>query len=57
MLDDILLAWVLIFPANHNPVVFSVPSGTEKVNKSAQVRLRVKITPTCCTCLTVILML
>ena len=49
----IVSAWVLIFLVNHNPVIFSVLSGTEKRNKSAQARLLAQIIPTCCTCLTI----
>ena len=49
----IVSARVLIFIANHNPAIFSVPSGTEKLNKSAEGRLQAKIIPTCCTCLTI----
>ena len=48
-----VLARVLIFPANHNPEFFFVPSGTEKLSKSAQGRLQAEIIPTCWTCLTI----
>ena len=45
-------AQVLIFLSKHNPAIFSVPSGTENLNKSVQGRLQAKIIPTYCTCLT-----
>ena len=32
----IVSAWVLIPLANHNPAIFSVPPGTEKLDKSPQ---------------------
>ena len=48
-----VLARVMIFLANNNPENFFVPSGTEKLSKSAQGRLQAEIIPTCCTCLTI----
>ena len=48
----IVSIWVLILIANHNPTIFSVPPGTEKLNKSAQGRLQAKIILTYYTCLT-----
>ena len=49
----IVLAWVLTFLANHNPEIFSVPSDTENLSKSAQGRLQAEIIPTCCASLTI----
>ena len=49
--------------ANHNPAIFSVPptppppQGTEKLNKSPPGRQKALIIPTCCTCLTITLIL
>ena len=53
----IVSIWVLILIANHNPAIFSVSSGTEKLNMSAQGRLQAKIILTYYTCFTMIFVL
>ena len=42
---------------NHNPAIFSVLPGTEKLNKSLQADKKALVIPTCCTCLTITLIL
>ena len=54
---SIVLAWVLIFPVNHNLAIFSLLSDTENLNKPAQGRLQAEVIPRCSTYLTITLIL
>ena len=42
--------------ANHNPAIFSIPLGTEKLNKSPR-QTKALIIPTCCTFLTILILI
>ena len=43
-----------LFLVNHNPAIFSVPSGTEKRHKSDQGRLQAQIIPILCQNITIL---
>ena len=44
---------ITLFLVNHNPAIFSVPSGTEKRHKSDQGRLQAQIIPILCQNITI----
>ena len=52
-----VVAWVLITISKLQPSYFSIPLGTENLNMSAPARLQTNKIATCCTCLTVTLIL